>query len=135
MRVNLPAGLGVLDPVVLPADATVGAQFHRPSGCGLDRVGRTETAALAFGLGCRPCPDCWPDPAADSPAQAVLSWPSGYRSRLGVAWAAPADPPRLGVTTPPAPGTRVGLAGLISENAIDTVELPRAGRHRRGRQR
>lgn len=94
----LPAGLGFLDPVLLPRTAAPGAAFHRPSdrptltGCGqnLAELTRVETD-VALGMGCQPCPACWP-PLADAiypggpRLRPAAPWPSngaGYRSRLG----------------------------------------------------
>ncbi|PZG12465.1 hypothetical protein C1I95_25800 [Micromonospora craterilacus] len=97
MTAPLPAGVGVLDLVLLARTATVGAQYHgmaaAPHGatsCGLYRTDLwVEPAALAVGMGCRPCVDYWPAPvAAPAPAprlRPASPWPAlnpAYVSRL-----------------------------------------------------
>ncbi|MEU3452098.1 hypothetical protein ABZ671_00445 [Micromonospora sp. NPDC006766] len=63
-----PVGLAALDPVTVPHTAVPRVAFHRPvppSGCGSWLC--TIPTALAVGMGCVPCPDCWPAPTAPAP--------------------------------------------------------------------
>ncbi|WP_431728650.1 hypothetical protein [Verrucosispora sp. TAA-831] len=114
MPTPLPAGVGVLDTVLLALPATAGNTYHRVLGpmaagldlgdepqqvpaspmgltaCGLDLVElRPERACLASGCGCRPCVDCWPVAVPAPRLRAASPWPTlnpaGYTSRLGAA--------------------------------------------------
>lgn len=96
----LPAGVRVHDQVAVPRTTAPGDFYHRhvegvPADCGAELVTLTGvTAYLAVGMGCQPCPGCWPPPAPPipvtvdgpplvlRPAVPGLN-PAGYRSALG----------------------------------------------------
>ncbi|MFC0504277.1 hypothetical protein [Micromonospora costi] len=108
MKTCLPPGLSFLDTVVVPRTATAGSAFHRPgalphiAGCGQEQIELTwpELAALAIGMGCRPCPVCWPQPAETTGQGAprlrpAAPWPTngtGHQSRLGRTYESPSAP-------------------------------------------
>lgn len=96
----LPAGVRVTDEVAVPRTAGPGRHYHRPAtvtaaGCGVELVTLTGAAVyLAVGMGCAPCPGCWPSatppivvdvpggPLLLRPAVPGLN-PAGYRSAFG----------------------------------------------------